>query len=149
MGLMVGSVFLELLHDLQEASHPLAGAVRDIMFNRTAVGVRYFSSAACKPGPCKCFNCTHGSGNATTDCPDDAAHLRTVTVYQCMSWVTNPFPFGSEFSWDSTGQEESYIWGRYFGKISATRESTTGGLEAADALANLTLTAVLAYMPSV
>ena len=107
MGLMVGSVFVELLRDLQRESHPLAGAVRDIMFNRTTVGVTYYSSAGCKPGPCVCYNCTHGTGNATTDCPSDAAHARTVTIYQCVSWVDNPFPFGSEFAWDSTGQEES------------------------------------------
>ena len=31
--------------------------------------------------------------------------------------VDNPFPFGSEFAWDSTGQEEEYVWGRFFGKI--------------------------------
>ena len=71
-----------------------------------------------------------------------------------MSWVANPFPFGSEFSWDSTGQEETYIWGRYFGQIDPLRESggaktaAVRGLAAADALANLTLAAVLAYMPS-
>ena len=80
MGLMVGTVFLELLRDLHDESHPQARAVRDIMYNRTAVGVTYFSSAACKPGPCTCYNCTHAKGNATTDCPSDAAHKRTVTV---------------------------------------------------------------------
>lgn len=85
MGLMVGTVFLELLRDLHDEGHPLAGVVRDIMFNRTAVGVTYYSSAACKPGPCQCYNCTHGKGNSTTDCPSDAAHKRSVTVYQCVS----------------------------------------------------------------
>ena len=151
MGLMVGSVFLELLRDLKSEAHPLANAVRDIMFNRTAVGVTYYSSAACKPGPCSCFNCTHGTGNATTDCPADARHARTVSVYQCVSWVANPFPFGSEFAWDSTGQEEEFLWGRFFGKTSATREHPRGGggLASADALADLTLTAILAYVPSV
>ena len=117
MGLMVGSVFAELLRDLQHEAHPLAADVRDIMFNRTAVGVTYYSSAACKPGPCVCYNCTHASGNVTTDCPTDAAHARTVTVYQCVAWVDNLFPFGSEFAWDSTGQEEEYVWGRYFGQV--------------------------------
>lgn len=80
MGLMVGTVFLELLRDLHDESHPQARAVRDIMYNRTVVGVTYYSSAACKPGPCTCYNCTHAKGNATTDCPSDAAHKRTVTV---------------------------------------------------------------------
>ncbi len=150
MGLMVGSVFLEILRDLQREEHPLAPAVREVMFNRTSVGVTYYSSAACKPGPCTCYNCTHGSGNTTTDCPTDPAHARTVTVYQCVAWVNNPFPFGSEFAWDSTGQEEEYVWGRYFGGISPTREDpSSAGLPSADALANLTLTAILAYLPSV
>ena len=149
MGLMVGSVFRELLRDLIDEEHPLAPAVRGIMFNRTAVGVTYFSSNACKPGPGVCYNCTYGTGNATTECPTDAAHLRTRTVYQCTPWMDNPWPFGSEFSWDSTGQEESYVWGRYFGTVSPARESASGGLGKADSLANLTLSAVLAYMPSV
>ena len=138
-----------MLRDLEREGNPLASQVREVMFNRTAVGVTYYSSAACNKGPCTCYNCTHGTGNATTDCPTDAQHARTVTVYQCVAWINNPFPFGSEFAWDSTGQEEEYIWGRYFGQLSATRETSTPGLAAADSLANLTLTAILAYLPSV
>ena len=160
MGLMVGSVFREVLRDLEGEDHPLAPAVRAVMYNRTAVGVTYYSSAACKPGPCACYNCTRGTGNATTDCPSDAQHARTVTIYQCVPWIDNPFPFGSEFAWDSTGQEETYVWGRYFGTLSPTREAPStsqstkpstrrAGLVAADRLANITLTAILAYLPSV
>lgn len=67
-----------------------------------------------------------------------------------------------------TGQEESYVWGRYFGSIapgsavvkqqqhpeddkatSGTQAVVTKGAAAADALANLTLAAILAYLPSV
>ena len=54
----------------------------------------------------------------------------------------------SEFAWDSTGQEEDYVWGRYFGAIAEDRDSKSGGDASADALANLTLSAVLAYVPS-
>ena len=30
-------------------------------------------------------------------------------------WAREPYPFGSEMAWDSTGQEEVYAWCRYFG----------------------------------
>jgi len=30
-------------------------------------------------------------------------------------WKQEPFPFGSEMAWDSTGQEEVYAWCKYFG----------------------------------
>eukprot|EP00947_MAST-08B_sp_MAST-8B-sp1_P005461 g5461.t1 len=41
---------------------------------------------------------------------------------------------GSEFAWDTTGQEEAYIWGRYFGET---------------ALASSALNQILAYTPLV
>ena len=34
------------------------------------------------------------------------------SVYFCSPWTANPFPFGSEFAWDSTGQEEIYVWSK-------------------------------------
>lgn len=40
---------------------------------------------------------------------------------------------GSEFSWDSTGQEEAYVWGRHFNQTQ---------------LASRVLNAILAYDPS-
>lgn len=49
-------------------------------------------------------------------------------------WKDEPFPFGSEMPWDSTGQEEVYDWTRFFGF---------------DAKAEVTLNAVLAYTPVV
>lgn len=49
-------------------------------------------------------------------------------------WKSLPFPFGSEMPWDSTGQEEVYAWCRYFGF---------------DLKADVTLNAILAYMPTV
>ena len=49
-------------------------------------------------------------------------------------WRSLKYPFGSEMPWDSTGQEEVYMWSRYFGYIEK---------------ADVTLNAILAYMPTV
>ncbi|MFC6103308.1 DUF5695 domain-containing protein [Olivibacter domesticus] len=49
-------------------------------------------------------------------------------------WRTLNYPFGSEMPWDSTGQEEVYMWSDYFGY---------------DDKAAVTLSAILAYMPTV
>lgn len=49
-------------------------------------------------------------------------------------WSALDYPFGSEMPWDSTGQEEVYMWSDYFGH---------------DYKANITLNAILAYMPTI
>ena len=49
-------------------------------------------------------------------------------------WATLNYPFGSEMPWDSTGQEEVYMWSRYFGYGEK---------------AETTLKAILAYMPTI
>lgn len=49
-------------------------------------------------------------------------------------WRSLDFPFGSEMPWDSTGQEEVYVWSDYFGYTDK---------------ANVTLNAILGYMPTV
>jgi len=49
-------------------------------------------------------------------------------------WDDLPYPFGSEMPWDSTGQEEVYAWSKYFGH---------------EEKAEVTLNAILAYMPTV
>lgn len=49
-------------------------------------------------------------------------------------WATLNYPFGSEMPWDSTGQEEVYMWSWYFGYGDK---------------ANTTLKAILAYMPTI
>lgn len=49
-------------------------------------------------------------------------------------WRSLDYPFGSEMPWDSTGQEEVYMWSKYFGY---------------DEKATVTLNAILAYMPAV
>ncbi|WP_308993305.1 DUF5695 domain-containing protein [Mariniflexile litorale] len=48
-------------------------------------------------------------------------------------WKALDYPFGSEMPWDSTGQEEVYMWSDYFGYHRK---------------ANVTLNAILAYMPT-
>jgi hypothetical protein len=48
-------------------------------------------------------------------------------------WEALEYPFGSEMPWDSTGQEEVYMWSDYFGYHHK---------------ANVTLNAILAYMPT-
>lgn len=48
-------------------------------------------------------------------------------------WEALEYPFGSEMPWDSTGQEEVYMWSDYFGYHRK---------------ANVTLNAILAYMPT-
>lgn len=49
-------------------------------------------------------------------------------------WNEEPYPFGSEMPWDSTGQEEVYAWTKYFGY---------------DQKAQVTLDAILGYDPSI
>ncbi|HLV62772.1 DUF5695 domain-containing protein [Galbibacter sp.] len=48
-------------------------------------------------------------------------------------WKSLNYPFGSEMPWDSTGQEEVFMWSDYFGY---------------DQKADVTLNAILAYMPT-
>jgi hypothetical protein len=50
------------------------------------------------------------------------------------NWKHEPFPFGSEMPWDSTGQEEVYTWSRYFGL---------------DDKAQVTIDAITGYMPTI
>jgi hypothetical protein len=49
-------------------------------------------------------------------------------------WRKEPYPFGSEMPWDSTGQEEVYAWTKYFGDQDKTR---------------VTLNAILGYDPAI
>lgn len=49
-------------------------------------------------------------------------------------WRSLNYPFGSEMPWDSTGQEEVYLWSDYFGYHDK---------------AEVTLNAILGYMPTV
>ena len=49
-------------------------------------------------------------------------------------WKQDPYPFGSEMAWDSTGQEEVYAWCKYFGH---------------DDKALVSLNSIIGYMPTV
>lgn len=63
---------------------------------------------------------------------DRALALETEMKTRTLHWSTLEYPFGSEMPWDSTGQEEVYMWSDYFGY----KEK-----------AQVTLDAILAYMP--
>ena len=65
---------------------------------------------------------------------EKAVQLEAVMRERADLWRTEAYPFGSEMPWDSTGQEEVYGWSRYFGY---------------DDKAEVTLNAILAYMPVV
>lgn len=64
----------------------------------------------------------------------EAAALETQMRSRADRWNKQAYPFGSEMPWDSTGQEEVYAWTKYFGH---------------QAKAEVTLNAVLGYMPTV
>lgn len=65
---------------------------------------------------------------------DLAADLEKTMKGRAEHWASLSYPFGSEMSWDSTGQEEVYMWSKYFGF---------------DEKAMVTLNAILAYMPTI
>jgi len=63
-----------------------------------------------------------------------AADLETAMKKRADLWKSLAYPFGSEMPWDSTGQEEVYLWSDYFGYADK---------------AKVTMDAILAYMPTV
>jgi len=63
-----------------------------------------------------------------------AAELETAMRARVDIWKQQKYPFESEMLWDSTGQEEVYMWSKFFGF---------------DDKALVTLNAILAYMPTV
>lgn len=65
---------------------------------------------------------------------DQARALETAMRGRAIHWRSLPYPFGSEMPWDSTGQEEVYVWSYYFGFLDK---------------ADVTLKAILAYMPTI
>lgn len=62
-----------------------------------------------------------------------ATTLETEMKKRADHWKSLNYPFGSEMPWDSTGQEEVFMWSDYFSY---------------DQKAAVTLDAILAYMPS-
>jgi len=65
---------------------------------------------------------------------DKAVQLEKAMKLRADHWHTLMYPFGSEMPWDSTGQEEVYLWSNYFGY----RDK-----------AEITINAILGYMPTV
>jgi hypothetical protein len=65
---------------------------------------------------------------------DKADQLEKVMKERADHWHTLMYPFGSEMPWDSTGQEEVYLWSNYFGY----RDK-----------AEVTINAILGYMPTI
>ncbi|TWT35300.1 hypothetical protein KOR34_01880 [Posidoniimonas corsicana] len=65
---------------------------------------------------------------------EQADELEALMRNRAEHWNSLKYPYGSEMAWDSTGQEEVYTWCRHFGF---------------DEKAEVTLNAVLAYMPTV
>ncbi|NDV43616.1 DUF5695 domain-containing protein [Flagellimonas sediminis] len=63
----------------------------------------------------------------------EATDLENRMKERAEHWRALDYPFGSEMPWDSTGQEEVYMWSDYFGF---------------DRKAFITLNAILAYMPT-
>jgi hypothetical protein len=63
---------------------------------------------------------------------DAAEQLESAMRTRAEHWRGLNYPFGSEMPWDSTGQEEVFFWSDFFGF---------------DEKANITLNAILAYMP--
>lgn len=46
---------------------------------------------------------------------EKARVIETLMKERADRWQQEPYPFGSEMAWDSTGQEEVYAWCKYFG----------------------------------
>lgn len=65
---------------------------------------------------------------------DKADQLEKAMKGRADHWHTLMYPFGSEMPWDSTGQEEVYLWSDFFGYKDK---------------AEVTINAILGYMPTV
>jgi Family of unknown function (DUF5695) len=65
---------------------------------------------------------------------EQANHLEAAMRARTDRWRKEPYPFGSEMPWDSTGQEEVYAWTKYFGYQDK---------------ADVTLNAILGYDPTI
>jgi hypothetical protein len=62
-----------------------------------------------------------------------AAQLNATLRSRQESWSRQPYPYGSEFGFDTTGQEEVVVWNLYFGN---------------DTVAKTTVDHILSYMRS-
>uniref|UniRef100_A0A8H7NIQ1 Alpha-L-rhamnosidase six-hairpin glycosidase domain-containing protein n=1 Tax=Bionectria ochroleuca TaxID=29856 RepID=A0A8H7NIQ1_BIOOC len=64
----------------------------------------------------------------------EAGQLEQAMRARVSEWVTQEYPFGSEMSWDSTGQEGVYYWCRRFGETTMQHK---------------TKDTILGYMPTI
>ena len=65
---------------------------------------------------------------------DQARALQETVERRIQVWLKMPFPYGSEFSWDSTGHEEISTWMLRFGRAREARQT----LDAVAAYVSLT-----------
>ena len=131
-GLMDGTNFRTILRALRaEGWHNEAATVEGIMLNRTVAGVENGCRYYVPPG-----QPTGDRGPAYPGCHWYLASNRSTP------WAeqTGLPGAGSEFAWDTTGQEEAYIWGAYFGERGHTNAAK---------LATSALDQILAYTPLV
>jgi len=64
---------------------------------------------------------------------DKAAEVERLMKERADVWSKEKYPFGSEMTWDSTGQEEVYDWCKYFGYADK---------------AEVSLNSIIGYMPT-
>jgi hypothetical protein len=62
-----------------------------------------------------------------------ATELNTTLYERSLGWTREPYPYGSEFGFDTTGQEEVVVWNLYYGN---------------DTIAKYTVDHILSYMRS-
>jgi len=139
-GLMDGTNFWTILIALQnEGMTEEAAEVIEIMKARAITGVR---------NQCRFYSCQPGDDStecklakSTTNGIVDRGNDKPGCHWYLEQNITSPWieqtglpGAGSEFAWDTTGQEEAYIWGAYFN---------------ASALAASALNQILAYTPLV
>jgi len=61
------------------------------------------------------------AGNATLGALGTTLEANMKTRQQ--NWAKTPYPYGSEFGFDTTGQEEVVVWNLYFGNESVARKT--------------------------
>eukprot|EP00900_Chrysochromulina_parva_P021260 jgi/Chrpa1/3768/Chrysochromulina_OHIO_Genome00018395-RA len=54
---------------------------------------------------------------------EEARELQQTVEKRMAVWLKMPFPYGSEFAWDSTGHEEIATWMLRFGKLTEARQT--------------------------
>lgn len=141
---MDGTNFWTILKALKdEDMTDEAAVVEQIMENRTLRGVENVCRFYAPPGvPVPGPGDPGDRGPAYPGCHWYLAENRT------LPWAnqTGLPGAGSEFAWDTTGQEESFVWGAYFGSLPSL---PSGDRTAAAALARSALDQILAYTPLV